>query len=661
MNPLEVRRRIQQLLAPEVKERYWRLVGYQPHAAQRLMHDSEARFKLMVMGRRTGKTESGPRELGPLIYIPDSYIWIVGPTAGLCLKEFRLFRSDIMRLARKGQVRIKKNVMDLVGGRYLLQIENGATIEVRSQEKEDQIVGEGLTGVIMAEAARLKSHIWRELVRPTLGDYHGVAVFSTTPRGRNWIYDAYNKANDAPDWAAWQLPSWRNPVLYPGGRNDPEIVAMEEEMDSSLFRQEIGAEFTTFSGVVYDGFDPDVHVRPIELVPEVPVSGWVDFGFVDPFVVLAVQVLPEGKVYVHAEYYVTHKTTAEHCERLEEYFGRLGGSRLMPERFYCDPRSPDGIKDMRRARFEAKAAPALHRFGGGGNPVRVGVNAVKALLKVQADGHPLLYIHPRCENLIREFGLYEWGPNDSPNEKMNNHACFPAGTMVATPMGDCPIEELAAGDEVYTHLGIGRVAVGPTLTGVRPLTVVGDEANTVSCTAEHPFLTGAGAWKSASLLAGERLWRRASSLQRKLLSTTGRSTPATLPRLTPRTITSGAQLCFASIAMNRRALAPVNVEPSSSVAVADTGATAAVYNLATSDGTFFANGFLVSNCDALRYGVISEVVRERPSLLPDDDEAEIENTEDVLGSDEDAPWDEDEPFALQRLRERERVRRLARR
>ncbi|MCP4535791.1 MAG: hypothetical protein GY832_01430 [Chloroflexi bacterium] len=30
-----------------------------------------------------------------------------------------------------------------------------------------------------------------------------------------------------------------------------------------------------------------------------------------------------------------------------------------------------------------------------------------------------------------------------------------------------------------------------------------------------------------------------------------------------------------------------------------------VYNLATSSGTFFANGVLVSNCDALRYMIFS--------------------------------------------------------
>ena len=35
----------------------------------------------------------------------------------------------------------------------------------------------------------VKPHIWSELIRPTLTDHHGVAVFSTTPRGRNWYFD----------------------------------------------------------------------------------------------------------------------------------------------------------------------------------------------------------------------------------------------------------------------------------------------------------------------------------------------------------------------------------------------------------------------------------------------------------------------------------------
>lgn len=59
-------------------------------------------------------------------------------------------------------------------------------------------------------------------------------------------------------------------------------------------------------------------------------------------------------------------------------------------------------------------------------------------------------------------------------------------------------------------------------------------------------------------------------------------------------------------AMQRRSRARTNVAPRSVVEVQRLDGIEPVYNLSTSDGTFFANGVLVSNCDALRYLVFSE-------------------------------------------------------
>jgi len=58
-----------------------------------------------------------------------------------------------------------------------------------------------------------------------------------------------------------------------------------------------------------------------------------------------------------------------------------------------------------------------------------------------------------------------------------------------------------------------------------------------------------------------------------------------------------------SIAIARRQLAPVNADESTPLNFNASGEMADVYNLKTSDGTFYANGFLVSNSDALGYYV----------------------------------------------------------
>ena len=79
-----------------------------------------------------------------------------------------------------------------------------------------------------------------------------------------------------------------------------------------------------------------------------------------------------------------------------------------------------------------------------------------------------------------------------------------------------------------------------------------------------------------------------------------------------------------------------------------------VYNIATSDGTFFANGLLTMNCDAIRYGVVAEVDRGYGY------EEEETEEEDILGQDlEDEFYDPDESFGMQILRQRQRDRELA--
>jgi hypothetical protein len=99
-----------------------------------------------------------------------------------------------------------------------IKFENGSFIECRSEENPDQLIGEGLDLVVLAEAARLKQRTWDQYIRPALADRQGRALFSSTPRGFNWFHDFYQKGQDPtnPDnawWESWSVPSRMNPIL----------------------------------------------------------------------------------------------------------------------------------------------------------------------------------------------------------------------------------------------------------------------------------------------------------------------------------------------------------------------------------------------------------------------------------------------------------------
>jgi phage terminase large subunit len=60
--------------------------------------------------------------------------------------------------------------------------------------------------------------------------------------------------------------------------------------------------------------------------------------------------------------------------------------------------------------------------------VILGLQKVKARMKVQGDGYPRLFICKRCKNVIREFGSYRWpetratGNDKEEPMKENDHA-----------------------------------------------------------------------------------------------------------------------------------------------------------------------------------------------------------------------------------------------
>jgi hypothetical protein len=73
------------------RDTLWGKIGYNPHSeAQLEFHDSDARFRTPVCGRRFGKSTMAAVDLVQDCFIPDSYYWICGPTYKLAEKEFRI-------------------------------------------------------------------------------------------------------------------------------------------------------------------------------------------------------------------------------------------------------------------------------------------------------------------------------------------------------------------------------------------------------------------------------------------------------------------------------------------------------------------------------------------------------------------------------------------
>jgi hypothetical protein len=304
----------------KLTEAFWAKVGYTPHAMQRLYHESGARFRVPCCGRRFGKSTMAARDATPRhIMRPNQMIWIVGPTYDLAEKEFRVIWNDLIVNQGLGKDKRVRRAYSKRAGDMFIQFPWGTRVECRSAEHPEYLVGEALDHVIMSEAAKHKRETWERYVRPALADRRGSADFPTTPEGFNWLHDLWQLGRQERYlkrgiFESWKFPSWANDAVYPGGRQDEEILLLEETTEPEWFLQEIGADFASFVGKIFPEWDETRHVmtEDYKFIPGWPNYIAFDWGFTNPLAAVEFQISPSDEIYVWRTHYKKYKTIPDH-------------------------------------------------------------------------------------------------------------------------------------------------------------------------------------------------------------------------------------------------------------------------------------------------------------------------------------------------------------
>jgi hypothetical protein len=335
------------------KRGYYDSVDYYPHAGQSEVHFTRARFKVLRCGRRWGKTFAGGREAEPNIHVPCPMTgepqvgWIIGPNYVDAEKEFRIIYDSLRRMGvDKDALRFVKNADS---GSLHIVTSWGAEIIGKSAQYPEKLVGEGLNWALFVEAGMQRRRTWQS-VRPALSDRRGWAFFSGVPEGPSedsllYAFHQRGQSSRSPNWRSWHMPSWTNDIVFPGGRNDPEILEAEEDLTKDEFDRQYGAEFTDKTGQVMKEWDDDIHLGDFDYDP-----GWatymaVDYGFTNPFVILFIQVSPFGDIRVIREFRRQQLDTEEVCaDLMMEYPGLVRVTTTM----YPDPAEPDDTRTMQR-------------------------------------------------------------------------------------------------------------------------------------------------------------------------------------------------------------------------------------------------------------------------------------------------------------------------
>ncbi len=199
---------------------------------QKQVFNDEHRFKVVAAGRRCGKSRlSAVCLLIEALKCPEgSAVMYIAPTLG----QARTILWDLLH--ELGRPVIKSSHINNLE----ILLVNGRKILVRGADNPDSLRGVSLTYVVLDECAFIKEDVWQKIIRASLSDKKGRALFISTPSGRNWFYDVFKLGleGDDEEWQAWHFTTKDNETIDP-----KEIEAAERTLSSFAFKQEYLSSF----------------------------------------------------------------------------------------------------------------------------------------------------------------------------------------------------------------------------------------------------------------------------------------------------------------------------------------------------------------------------------------------------------------------------------
>ena len=233
---------------------------------QKEIIEHPARFKVVVAGRRAGKSYASIASLAKFARYPNKKCMYVAPS-------YRMAKQIVWE-DLKEQLRLKRWIKKINESELTVTLVNGSTIFLRSADNPDSIRGIGLDYVVVDEAADIQEEAWRAVIRPTLSDREGHAMIISSPKGRNFLFDLYNDAKHLEDWHAWQFTTADGGIV-----SADELEDARRDLDERTYKQEYEAQFVDYAGVIYYAFGE--HNIEKKIFPEdnrIPIHVGIDFN-----------------------------------------------------------------------------------------------------------------------------------------------------------------------------------------------------------------------------------------------------------------------------------------------------------------------------------------------------------------------------------------------
>jgi len=340
---------------------------YSPRGAFKPFHNRTERWACLVAHRRAGKTVAAINDIiraALMCKSPNPLFAYIAP-----------FRSQAKSVAWDYLKHFARPVLASSNEAELtVELVTGGKIRLFGADNADAMRGLGFDGVFMDEYGDFRPSVWGNVIRPTLSDKQGWAVFAGTPKGKNQFWQIFETAQKTPsEWFHLVLKASESGLLP-----DTELQAAAAQISDDQFLQEYECSFEAailgaFYGEELRKVTDAGQVCRVDYDQHLPTYTAWDLGYrddtaiwwyqvvrneihiIDYFAISGANVAEIAKIvtekpYKYAKHYLPHDARAKTLaaagksviEQLSEYLG-INNMAIVP-----DLSVQDGIQAVRQ-------------------------------------------------------------------------------------------------------------------------------------------------------------------------------------------------------------------------------------------------------------------------------------------------------------------------
>jgi len=280
------------------------------------------RFAIAVCHRRCGKTVAAAQRLllsALTCERPNPRTAYISPTYGQAKRSCWDYLKEMAAPVLAAPPHESELRIDLL---------NGGRINCFGAENGESLRGVYLDDVVLDEAADMAPSFWPTVVRPTLSDRGGKALFIGTPKGRNEFHRIYEAARTDPTWTALLLRASDTGVI-----SDEELEAARRDLTPEQYEQEYACSFDAAILGAYYGRELVAaqeagRITSVPYDPVLPVHTAWDLGISDSTAIWFFQVSRDGVRVI--DYYEASGYGLPHYASVLSARGYTYGTEYLP-------------------------------------------------------------------------------------------------------------------------------------------------------------------------------------------------------------------------------------------------------------------------------------------------------------------------------------------